>query len=166
MYLLAPGHWLGLDHMSCDRKLLLPGTQGEKRCCSIPLRFFMGCWPQYKDPGLNNVHRLIMTLIWELSLLIRVGKQLPCMASSLTTALSAFIIWKMNTGRPVASPNCQSWGHRLQSDYHCLCCWGAGPTGFIHIDGSQIFHAHYIYFLYMPTVDIYIIICIYNSSIF
>lgn len=150
MHLLAPGHWVNLDWVSSDRKLLLTGSQGERRWYSIPLRFFMGCWPPWTEQCAQMNH---LTLIWELPLLIRVDKQLLCMASSLTTALSVFIIWKLSTSRPVASPNCQSLGHWFQSNYHCLCCWGAGPTGFISIDGRQIFCLRYIYFLYLSTVD-------------
>lgn len=60
-YLLPPGSCVSLDQVGSDWKLLLPGSQGEKRWWCCPLRFFMNCWPQYKDPGLNNVRRLIVS---------------------------------------------------------------------------------------------------------
>lgn len=92
MHLLAPGHRVNLDRVSSDKVVTAWQPRGEE-VVFHPTQAFHGLLTTIQRPWTEQCAQINdLTLIWELSLLIGVDKQLPCMTSNLTIALSVFIV--------------------------------------------------------------------------
>lgn len=119
-----------------------------------PTQVFHGLLTTIRRPWSEQCAQINhLTPIWELSLLIRVDKQLPCMASSLTIALSVFIVRKMSTSRPVANPNFKVWVTDFRVMTIAYAAEELAQHGLYALMEARFFCEHYMYFLYLSTVD-------------